>query len=164
MRRILICLLVVTVIASQALGVPPPQLSGAVSWVYDGDTLELENLGKVRLLGIDSPEHKDSPRDTYYLRQGVTRKTLRRVAEEAKRYLIGTVKGQRLTLQLDGDERDRHGRLLVYAYLPDGHLLNRVLLEKGLAAVYRKFDFTLKGDFLAAESAARKGRAGLWAD
>ena len=39
-------------------GSPPPgsALSGTVTWVYDGDTLHVEPYGKVRLIGIDTPE------------------------------------------------------------------------------------------------------------
>jgi micrococcal nuclease len=37
-----------------------------------------------------------------------------------------------------------------------------VLLEQGLVIVYRRFDFSLKGEFLAAESAAQRRGDGLW--
>ncbi|MEJ2700672.1 MAG: thermonuclease family protein, partial [Desulfuromonadales bacterium] len=62
----------------------------------------------------------------------------------------------------DHDERDRYGRLLAYVVLPDGRMLNRLLLEKGYAAVYRRFDFRLKQDFLRAEADARRRQVGLW--
>ena len=55
-----------------------------------------------------------------------------------------------------------YGRLLAYVYLPDGRLLNRMLLEQGLAAVYRKFTFRMKTDFLTAEQQARQAGIGLW--
>lgn len=140
----------------------PAALTGTITWVYDGDTVKVENIGKVRLLGIDTPEKEDSPRDNYYLRQGVDRGTLRRIADMALRFMIREAKGKRVTVQVGGDGTDRHGRTLAYIYLPDGRLLNRLLLEEGLAAVYRKFDFRLKADFLATEKAARLKRLGLW--
>ena len=69
------------------------KLRGRVHWIYDGDTLKVAGVGKVRLLGIDAPEHEDSPRDRYYLRQGIPRKRLRRIARKALRFNIETVKG-----------------------------------------------------------------------
>lgn len=137
--------------------------SDQVVWVYDGDTLKTKNLGKVRLLGIDTPEKEDSPKDGYYLRQGVTRKTLRRVANRATHFSIRRTKGQILRLETRANhERDKYGRLLALVYLPDGEILNRLLVEQGLAAVYRRDDFALKNDFLRAEKKARKNGSGLW--
>lgn len=137
-------------------------LSGRVDRVYDGDTIKVESLGKVRLLGIDTPEWKATPRDQYYLRQGVSRKRLRVVAEAARRRVIALSRGQRVTLELDGDGKDRYGRLLAYVRLPDGRLLNRLLLAEGLASAYRKFSFRLKKEFLAVEREAREQGRGLW--
>jgi micrococcal nuclease len=139
-----------------------PALSGTVSWVYDGDTLEIEPLGKVRLLGIDAPESVAGPRDDYYLHRGLPATLLRQTATAAKAYLIQQVKGHHVRLTLDRTPRDKYDRLLGYVQLEDGRLLNRLLLEKGLATVFRRFNFKLKQDFLAAEAAAQKRQVGLW--
>jgi micrococcal nuclease len=48
-------------------------------------------------------------------------------------------------------------------YLLDGRLLNRLLVEQGLAVVYRRFAFRMKEEFLIAESEARQSGVGLWA-
>lgn len=139
------------------------QLSGTVSWIYDGDTLQVKNVGKVRLLGIDTPESKASKRDRYYLsKQSISRKKLRQIARQAKRFNIEQVKGKRVRLKLGSEEQDRYGRLLAYIYLPDGRMLNRLLLEKGLASVFRRYQFQYKKDFLAAEATARQKQLGLW--
>jgi endonuclease YncB( thermonuclease family) len=37
-----------------------------------------------------------------------------------------------------------------------------VLLEQGLAIVYRRFSFRMKEDFLTAETEAMKDKQGLW--
>jgi micrococcal nuclease len=146
----------------QPAGATPPTLVGKVIWVYDGDTIKVENIGKVRLLGIDTPEKEDSERDRYYLKRGIHRERLRSIADEALQFLIKNTKGQHVTLHTDQEKRDRHGRLLAYVYLPDSRLINQMLLGEGLAAVYRKFEFRLKEDFLATESRARKKQIGLW--
>jgi len=143
---------------------PGPALRGSVTWVHDGDTLEIKPFGRTRLIGIDTPEREDSPRDRFLAQQGVPASRQRAISRAAKTFNIQHVKGQQVTLTLDTPARDKYGRLLAYVYLPDGRLLNALLLEKGLAAVYRKFSFRMKEDFLAAEAAAREARRGLWAE
>lgn len=157
--RILLPVLVLLLLGTAAQA---RQLQGRVQWIYDGDTIKVAGVGKVRLLGIDAPEHEDSPRDRYYMREGIPRKRLRRIARKALRFNIDNVKGRTVRLLTDRDERDRYGRLLAYVVLPDGRMLNRVLLEKGYAAVYRRFDFRLREDFLRAEAKARREHVGLW--
>ncbi len=139
-----------------------PALQGTVTWIYDGDTLEVDPHGKVRLIGIDTPERENSKRDSYLIKKGVSAARQREIYQQAKAFNIKQVKGQRVTLTLDDPERDRHGRLLAYLHLPDGRILNRVLLEQGLAAVYRKFSFRMKEDFLRAETEAMQNKQGLW--
>ena len=137
-------------------------LSGRVKWIYDGDTIEVADIGTVRLLGIDAPEYKPSQRDRYYQRWGIAPATLRRINQEGKAYLIEFVKGESVVLKAEKKKRDRYDRLLAYVYLPDGRLLNRLLLERGYAVVYRRFDFEKKSDFLTTEKLSRNNRQGLW--
>lgn len=138
-------------------------LSGRVSWIYDGDTLKIEKIGKVRLIGIDTPEYKASSRDRFYTKKfNISEKKLRKVSRQVKKYNIRHVKGKRVRLKLDQTEKDKYGRLLAYVYLPNGDMLNLLLLEKGLATVFRRYDFRYKKDFLKAEKIAQKKERGLW--
>lgn len=137
-------------------------LEGTITWIYDGDTLEIEPHGKVRLIGIDTPEKHNSSRDNYLLSKGVPASRQRETYHAAKNFNIEQVKGKKVLLEYDGQQKDRYGRLLAYVRLPDGRLLNRLLLENGLAVVYRKFDFQHKNDFLKAEETAKTNRVGLW--
>lgn len=146
----------------QTAAAEQPTLAGEVVYVYDGDTIEVKDVGKVRLVGIDTPEFEASSRDRFYLRRDISPDTLRRIARRARTFNIDQARGKRVSLTLDHQHRDRYDRLLAYVYLPDGRLLNRLLLEAGLASVYRRFDFRLKDEFLAAEAAARKARLGMW--
>ena len=139
-----------------------PVLQGTVTWIYDGDTLKVDPHGKVRLIGIDTPERETSKRDSYLIKKGILATRQREIYQQAKTFNINQVKGQLVILTLDDPERDRHGRLLAYLHLPDGRMLNRVLLEQGLAVVYRRFSFRMKEDFLTAETAAMKNKKGLW--
>lgn len=137
--------------------------SGKVSWIYDGDTIRVEGIGKVRLIGIDTPEKEASSRDAYYLRHdGVAPATLRKIARQALSFNLQQAKNRQVRLEFDHEKTDSYGRTLAYVILPDGRSLNRLLLEQGLAAVYRRFDFRYKADFLAAEKSARDQQLGLW--
>jgi micrococcal nuclease len=141
-----------------------PVLQGMVSWVYDGDTLEIDSVGKVRLIGIDVPENKNSDRDRYLAGQGVPVARQRQVSRLAREFNIRQVKGSKVRITLEDPLRDRFGRVLAYVYLTDGRILNQVLVEQGLAVVYRRFDFRMKQEFLAAEESARAHKRGLWAE
>lgn len=165
--RVASLLLLIVLLILPACAEEPPSslsLSGTVTWVYDGDTLKIEPHGTVRLVGIDTPEKNDSDRDTHLERQGVSPTSQRQAYRAAKQFNIELTKGKRVELTLEDPPRDRHDRLLAYVHLPDGRLLNRVLIEEGLAVVYRRFDFRMKQDFLIAEEQARRNRVGLWKD
>jgi len=157
-QALLVTLLLLTL--SAAAGAET--LRGRVEWVYDGDTIQVAGLGKVRLLGIDTPEREAGPRDRFFVKLGGNGAALRRIAGEALRFNIEQAKGREVHLATDRERRDGYGRLLAYVTLPDGQLLNRLLLEKGYAVVYRRFDFARKMDFLAAEAQAKRQGAGLW--
>ena len=137
--------------------------SGLVSWIYDGDTLKIDGIGKVRLIGIDTPEREESPRDAYYKeRFQIPSPQLRKIAAQALVFNIRHAKGKWVSLEFDHEKRDKFGRILAYVYLPDGTLLNRLLIEQGLASVYRRFDFRLKQEFLLTEEKAITATIGLW--
>jgi micrococcal nuclease len=158
-RGIFLALLLLAVATAAGAG----ELRCKVEWIYDGDTIKVAGIGKVRLLGIDTPEREESDKDRFFVKLGGNGKTLRRIAGEALRFNIAHVKGKEVRLSLDHEKRDAYGRQLAYVTLPDGRLLNRLLLEKGYAVVYRRFDFRLKEEFLGAEEQARHMKVGLWA-
>ena len=117
--------------------------------VTDGDTIRLGALGSVRLIGIDTPE-------VY----GGVECFGREASEFAKRLLpLGT----KVRYRVGVEERDRYGRLLAYVWLPDGRMLNRVLVKQGYAqplTIPPNVDFA--DVFQAAARAARRAGLGLW--
>ena len=157
-----IIVLLINLFLCSVLSVAAAEVRGRGSWVYDGDTVMVDGVGKVRLLGIDTPEKKASERDKTFRRAGISSRQLRRGAKRATDFLIRNAKGQVVTLTFDRDKHDRYGRTLAYVTLPDGRMLNRELLSEGLAGVYRRFDFHLKDDFLRQEAVARVAGRGLW--
>ena len=72
-----------------------------VKRVVDGDTFELKDGEKVRLLGIDAPDEHEC----YF--------------EESKEALRKLIEGKKIELRKDTTEADDYGRLLRYAILPN---------------------------------------------
>jgi endonuclease YncB( thermonuclease family) len=128
-----------------------------VARVVDGDTIIVVMDGKqrtVRLIGVDTPEtvHPQKP--------------VERFGKEASDFLKGLLKGQSVRLAFDptGDRQDRYGRLLAYAYLPDGTLVNREIIVRGYGFAYTKYPFRHLSEFRVVEAEARTSKVGMWAD
>lgn len=156
--------LFIVLLLGSVLAVTAAEVRGRVSWVYDGDTVMVAGVGKVRLLGIDTPEREGSERDKSFRRAGIASGKLRYGAMKATDFLIRNAKGQVVTLTFDRDKHDRFGRTLAYVTLADGRMLNREIIREGWALVYRRFDFRQKDDFLETEAAARNAGRGLWSE
>lgn len=130
----------------------------AIDHFVDGDTIAVNMNGKVetiRFIGADTPEtHKpNTPVQCY--------------GPEAAAYTKATITaaGNKVRLQSDPDStnRDRYDRLLRYIYLPDGRLMEELLIKNGYAFYYPYFPFTKSDQFAADEQAAIRARVGLWA-
>ena len=85
----------------------------------DGDTLWLSGIGKVRLIGVDTPEVYGQ---------------VECFGHEASAFVERTVPlGSEVRYRLGVEERDRYGRALAYVWLRDGRFLNRLLVARGYA-------------------------------
>ena len=130
----------------------PPSFDGGyahVTKVSDGDTIRLGELGSVRLIGIDTPE-------VY----GGIECFGRQASSFAKRLLP---LGSRVRYRVGVEARDRYDRLLAYVWLPDGRMLNRVMVQQGYAqplTIPPNVEFAEV--FRAAARAARRAGLGLW--
>lgn len=121
----------------------------------DGDTLSVDMNGrveKVRFIGVDTPEtHKpNTPVQCY----GIA----------AAAYTKNLIGGQSVRLAADSQttNRDRYQRLLRYVYLPDGRLVNKLLIENGYGFYYPYFSFSKSTEFAAAQASAQAAHKGLW--
>jgi micrococcal nuclease len=133
--------------------------------VIDGDTIELENTERVRLIGIDTPEAWFSSkleRDARRTKRDY--KTIIQMGEAATEFTRRLAEGKRVKLEFDVEKQDRYGRLLAYVYLPDGKMLNAELLAEGYAQVYT-FPPNVKyvDVFSALQKEARENKRGFWA-
>jgi len=118
--------------------------SAWVRRVIDGDTVELSDGRRVRLIGIDTPESNQP----YFW--------------EAKNRLKELVEGKEVYLEKDISETDRFGRLLRYLWL-DQELINLKMVKEGYAHSYTyPPDIKYQTQILAAEREARAKRLGLW--
>ena len=97
--------------------------------VIDGDTFIVSGGEYVRLIGIDAPERKQEGyhEATDFLRQ---------------------FEGKAVTLEKEGDEHDKFGRLLRHAYVNNKSLAVS-LLENQHAVIYNNYNGTHSQEFLA---------------
>lgn len=118
--------------------------TAAVARVIDGDTIELTDGKKVRLLGIDAPEKRQ-----YYYEESTDR--LKQLAE-----------GKKVILEKDVSNRDRYGRLLRYVYV-DGLFVNLEMVKEGYAFVFiTPKNVKYLNEFLKAENEAKTRGIGIW--
>jgi micrococcal nuclease len=130
----------------------PREHQAAVVRVVDGDTIVLADIGKARLIGLDTPEvfGPDAPQCF-----GAAASTY------AKRLLSGVTVRWAWGLE----KRDRFQRALVYVWLSDGRFLNEDLLSRGMARVLTIApNDRYEKRFQAAQRAARERDFGLWRD
>ena len=132
--------------------VPNGEMQATVERVIDGDTVELTNGERVRLIGVDTPESvkPNSPVEPY--------------GKEASLYTQKHLAGQEVILRFDVETRDRYDRLLAYLYLPDGTFFNEKLVREGYARIMTIPPNVAYAElFLEAEREAREQNRGLWA-
>lgn len=122
----------------------------------DGDTIKVElESGKeetVRFLLIDTPETK-------HPRLGV--QPFGPAASDFVKQHAG--KGKKIQLEFDVSDREKYGRLLAYVWV-DGQMLNRMLVEQGLARVaYVYAPNTKYVDYLReTQEKAQAAEKGIW--
>lgn len=129
-----------------------------VTRVIDGDTLAIDDNGeekKVRLIGINSPESVDP------------RRPVQCYGEEASQHMQDLAKGRLIQLEYDDSQGqyDKYGRILAYAYLEDGRMLNQIMIADGYAYEYT-YDkpYIYQSKMKTAETIARNSSRGLWSN
>lgn len=135
----------------------PGELHGAyeVLYVKDGDTFVVDIAGEeitVRLIGVDAPEsvHRDENKNT---EEGkIASAWMKELLQDASVYL-----------EYDKDRQDDYGRTLAYVYLEDGRMINKLLLENGLATVMKiKPNTKYANVFHRLQTQAQKAGVGFW--
>ena len=128
--------------------------SGLVTAVYDGDTIKVkfknEKERKVRLIGIDAPEIGDSREEAKFR------------AHMARRFAFFYLYRKTVKLSYDWEIEDKYDRLLAYVWTEKQGLFNKFILSEGFAAVFLKFPFKYREEFIEAEREARELEKGFW--
>jgi len=93
------------------------EAKGFCDYVVDGDTLDVSGVGRIRLVGIDTPERGQPG------------------YQNATDFVKSKCLGKTLYLDIDDAEnKDKYGRILAVVYV-DGYNINAELLKEGYAQV-----------------------------
>jgi endonuclease YncB( thermonuclease family) len=121
-----------------------------VKTVIDGDTIDVSNVGRVRLLGIDAPE----------IGRGYD--TSAPFAREARERLTNIVLNRWIRLEQEGPALDTYSRRLAYVVTEDGQFVNATLVREGLARVSARLPLIRLPELQRAEAEAQASRRGMW--
>jgi len=109
-----------------------------VTRVTDGDTIAVQSIGRVSLLGIEAR------------------------SDRARERLESLVALRWVRLEFESSADGRTNRHRAYVLLDTGEFVNATLVREGLARVARG-RFARRGELERAEADARRYRRGIWA-
>lgn len=120
--------------------------------VHDGDTLKLTDGRKLRIIGLNTPEHArdEKPAEPYAMQ-----------ATQTLKQLIDNQ--HRIKLRYGAEKRDHYGRLLSHVFLNDGRNITELMLKKGMGlALVIPPNLWNKDCYQQAEQTAQQAQTGLW--
>lgn len=142
--------------------------------IFNDNEAVLKDLRfNVRLIGVDTPESKENRRARIQAKENhTTVRVIVYLGKKAKEFtleqlLIGK-KGRKkiyknIYLEFDKEPQDHYGRLLAYVWLPDGRMLNKMLICEGYAyPLTVKPNDKYEKEFLECYKKAKKEHKGLW--
>ncbi|MBW4620852.1 MAG: thermonuclease family protein [Cyanosarcina radialis HA8281-LM2] len=140
----------------------------AVRHVSDGDTIAVSDRNgqnfTVRFACMDAPEIPHTKAEKFS-KKGVDKNQFKwgRQAQQRLQQLINRGGSQVLLTVTDSD---RYGRKVSEVRLPDGTLLQQILVREGLALVYQPYlkNCPSANIVLPAEKEAQQSRRGVWQD
>ena len=126
MKKLLAVWLLLALLLPIAALAYPGEVSGVVTKVADGDTIDVQDFGTVRLADIDCPE-MGTPEGS-----------------AAKAYATECLQSKKVYLDIDNKTgKDQYGRYVCVVYIskPDGSIdesknFNRMLVDSGYACVW----------------------------
>jgi endonuclease YncB( thermonuclease family) len=116
--------------------------------IVDGDSIEIENIGRINLLGLAAPRSNRA-------------ETGNSLAREAQRRLEGLLVNRWVRLEYENDTA-RPGRA-AYVFLDDGRFVNEWMIREGLARASPRSGLRRARELVAAEAEAQSARRGIWA-
>lgn len=127
-----------------------------VSKIIDGDTIWLlDEKGetiKVRFIGIDAPESRDSKY-----------KKKEPFGEESTQFLTQLLGNSKVQLEYDLNPTDKYGRTLAYVYTENGTFVNAEMVKQGCARIMTIQPNSKNADyFYGLLQDAKKNKRGMW--
>jgi micrococcal nuclease len=123
-----------------------------VTEVVDGDTIKVNKIGTLRLIGMDTPETRDP------------RKPVQCFGREASKRAKELLSGKKVYLEYDpANKIDKYGRTLAYVYREDGLFYNAEMIKQGFAHSYVQFPHPRLDEFNTYQREARENNRGFWA-
>ncbi len=124
-----------------------------VTKVVDGDTMTLDKIGTIRLIGINIPETVDP------------RKPVECFGKEASDKAKELLDGKKVYLEYDETQgkTDKYNRVLAYVFREDGLHLNTEMIKTGYAYedTYDK-PYKYQNEFKLAQKDVQNNELGLW--
>ena len=139
----LLVFIIVLFLYNSFFGFKPENERTIVTNVIDGDTIVISGGERVRLLGIDTPEKGEF----FY--------------KEAKARLEELIENRNVTLEREGDNKDKYGRLLRYIFAEDTNI-NLKLVEEGYAICYFYGESKYQDVCREFEENAMQNKIGRW--
>lgn len=133
-----------------------PPGSYFVDHFIDGNTIAVDMDGhteSIRLIGVETPE-TIKPKSS-----------IQCFGPEAGDFVKRAIGARPVRLVADpiSNNRDRYNRLVRYAYLENGTLLNEQLIEHGFGFANLEYPFVRHEEFLQTQNSAKYANVGLWA-
>lgn len=114
-----------------------------VTNVIDGDTIVISGGERIRLLGIDAPEKGEF----YY--------------KESKARLEQLIENKEVSLEKEGENKDKYDRLLRYVFVDDTNI-NMQMVEEGYAICYFYGKSKYQESCKSLEEKAMNDKTGRW--
>lgn len=117
LKKTIAVLFILFLLASPCLAADPLTVTRCI----DGDTLQLSNGEKVRLIGVDTPESKNNAktrRDAKGTGQDI--KKITEMGKEAVAFTRKLIEGKQVRLEYDVQKKDKYGRTLAYVFHDTG--------------------------------------------
>lgn len=119
--------------------------------VIDGETVDLEDLGRVLLIGVNAPNIADG------------KKPAQRFARDSAQFLTRLVLHEKVRVEYDEEKVHKQSKkTLAYIYLQDGTFVNEEIIKNGYAAVSKRSRFKYEDQFKALEKEAKDFKRGIW--